>query len=49
MKHTKSMQEGYVAPAVSLLDVAVEAGFEASMPGVSVKAWENDGESALEF
>ena len=30
MKHTKGMQEGYVAPVISLLDVAVEAGFATS-------------------
>lgn len=42
------MKNGYNAPSITLCEVKVEAGFEASLPGVTISPWESDDDS-LEF
>ena len=46
MKNTK--MDAYVAPRVEVSSAAVEAGFSASMPGVTINPWESDNDT-LEF
>ena len=50
MKKTISMNLGgaYAAPEMQLCSIKVEAGFEASMPGVTINPWESEGDS-LQF
>ena len=49
MKKTKNtFRESYAAPEMEVCSVKAEAGFEASMPGVTIKPWESDDDS-LEF
>ena len=36
---------GYCTPSIDVVEVAAEAGFEASLPGVSISAWESDNDS----
>lgn len=50
MKKTISMNLGgaYAAPEMQLCSIKVEAGFEASMPGVTIDPWERE-EGTLEF
>lgn len=38
----------YVAPSIEIYAVHVEAGFEASLPGVTINPWESDDDT-LEF
>ena len=46
---TKAFAVGsYVAPAVEVCDYVAEKGFSASVPGVSINAWEREDDS-LEF
>ena len=37
----------YTAPSIDLYEVKVEAGFEASMPGVTINPWESDDDSLI--
>ena len=47
---TKAFAVGsYVAPAVEVCDYVAEKGFSASVPGVAINPWENDGDNSLEF
>ena len=49
MKHTSTILKGdYTAPEMEVLSVNAEQGFSASMPGVTIKPWEEDNDS-LEF
>ncbi len=38
----------YATPSIDIYEVRVEAGFEASMPGVTINPWESEGDK-LEF
>ena len=47
--NNKSINEGaYATPSIEIYAVRVEAGFEASMPGVTINPWESDDDT-LEF
>ena len=46
MKHT-TMKE-YKTPTAEVCSVKVESGYEASMPGVTIKPWEGESDS-LQF
>ena len=50
MKQIYKTQQGggYTAPEMEVLSVNAEQGFSASMPGVTIKPWEEDNDS-LEF
>lgn len=49
MKHTSTILKGdYTAPEMEVCLVKAERGFEASMPGITIKPWESDDDS-LEF
>ena len=37
----------YTTPSIDLYEVKVEAGFEASMPGVTINPWESDDDSLI--
>ena len=39
--------DGYSTPSIDLYEVKVEAGFEASMPGVTINPWESDDDSLI--
>ncbi|MBR2032504.1 MAG: hypothetical protein IKA04_09895 [Alistipes sp.] len=45
---TNTLEGGYVTPEMEVCSVKAEAGFEASMPSVTIKPWESDDDS-LEF
>ena len=47
MKHTYK-NGAYTAPEVKVCSVMVESGYEASMPGVTIKPWEGENDS-LQF
>ena len=47
-QNTMTEVKGYEAPNFDVVLAAVERGFEASLPGVSINPWESDGDS-LEF
>lgn len=36
---------GYATPSIDIYSVKVEAGFEASLPGVTISPWESDNDS----
>lgn len=44
----KNLGGTYAAPEMQLCSIKVEAGFEASMPGVTIDPWERE-EGTLEF
>ena len=47
--NNQNFNEGaYAAPSIEIHAVSVEAGFEASMPGVTINPWESDDDT-LEF
>lgn len=48
MKHTYNVKGAYTAPMLDAYSVKVESGFEASMPGVTIKPWETEDDS-LQF
>ena len=48
MKYLNINTEIYAAPSLSIVEVAVEMGFEASLPGVGVAPWEEE-EGGLEL
>ena len=49
MKNTNKMWEHtYAAPEVKVCSVEVEAGYSASIPGVTINPWERE-EDSLEF
>ena len=45
--NTISSEGIYFAPSIDLCEVKVEAGFEASMPGVTINPWESDDDSLI--
>lgn len=48
MNKLATMKRGYNTPLITLYEVKVEAGFEASLPGTEIAPWESDNDS-LEF
>jgi hypothetical protein len=50
MNYTNNLKKAvYTTPKVAICSVAVEAGFQASMPGVTIKPWEPETDDSLEF
>jgi hypothetical protein len=47
MKHT-TIDGAYTAPEMNVCSVNVESGYQASMPGVTIKPWEGE-EDSLQF
>jgi hypothetical protein len=47
MKTTNNNAESYKAPSIEIHAVKVEAGFEASVPGVTINPWESDNDSLI--
>ena len=47
MKKMNNEAEGYKAPSIEIHAVKVEAGFEASVPGVTINPWESDNDSLI--
>lgn len=44
----KRIMDAYVAPCVEVCSAVVEAGYSASMPGVTINPWEREDDT-LEF
>lgn len=48
INNSKTKAERYLTPLISIYYVCVEAGFETSLPSISIAPWESDADS-LEF